>query len=433
MKVIIGGTPESQFLHVTDAFEKSGLTVGVVTSLQDLDDVPSEAGIISIGEAFAADVLERLTGELDDSAVLFLYSRPEYVLQHAITYDEDIEVQIGAWEQTARVMLKSFKKHRDRTVLVHGPTALSLPKEFTALCRDRLELDLPDDLVFARSAAALEKSSTLSKTVAAQWAAASHELREISGELEACAVPLGDAPPEFFSSAREAAREYQVLNERILELEQAKVSLENLQQDSRQLKDAEEENELLLLQLHQVQEELESYYLEAANRKELLAENNRELEKRQQENDALLAKLHTAETSLAEKQKSLVDVKKQETQTVSQVHELEEENELLLMQLHQVQEELESYYLEAKSLREKNSSITTYEMTELAEYAKQLEKKYIMLLKSRSWKIMAPTREIGRLIKSVVRRKRVPRNRFPKRPEIMDRIVGERPAKRKGK
>jgi hypothetical protein len=108
--------------------------------------------------------------------------------------------------------------------------------------------------------------------------------------------------------------------------------------------------------------------------------------------------------------------------------ELEEENELLLLQLHQVQEELESYYLEAMELRGGASSMDT---DELLSYAVMLEHQYSKLLKSRTWKLMAPVREVMRLVKSILRRKRVPRNRLPKRPGVLaDEPVGGRFGKR---
>lgn len=121
----------------------------------------------------------------------------------------------------------------------------------------------------------------------------------------------------------------------------------------------------------------------------------------------------------------------QENRNEQNIKEIEEENELLLLQLHQVQEELEAYYLEAKDLREQRGGASSMYLDELLTYTVKLEHEYTKLLKSRTWKVMAPVREVSRLVKSLVRGKRVPRNRLPKRPGVMsDEPVGGRYGKR---
>ena len=66
-------------------------------------------------------------------------------------------------------------------------------------------------------------------------------------------------------------------------------------------------------------------------------------------------------------------------------------------------------------------------LDELLSYAVKLEYDYIKLLRSRTWKVMAPVREVGRTVKSLLRGKRVPRNRLPKRPSALaDEPIGGR-------
>ncbi len=169
-------------------------------------------------------------------------------------------------------------------------------------------------------------------------------------------------------------------------LQQARAQVEAAQADTRQ------ENELLLNQLHQVQEELERHYLASkaqAERIETLQQQERLLqagreqaERLAQERERLLAeerRLRRAElegfmqrTQLQETlQQQLADVSAREQQSAQQLALLEqeiqalknapqppavdpglaEENELLLSQLHQVQEELERYYVENQRLK----------------------------------------------------------------------------------
>jgi hypothetical protein len=108
------------------------------------------------------------------------------------------------------------------------------------------------------------------------------------------------------------------------------------------LEAAMQENELLFLQLHQVQEELESTFLG----KKQLEQHFSQVQKQQQE--------LTNQVDQANQEQK--EFEQQEFNTAAQAEiqqELEaakQETELLLLQLHQVQEELEHYFLEHQKL-----------------------------------------------------------------------------------
>ena len=106
-------------------------------------------------------------------------------------------------------------------------------------------------------------------------------------------------------------------------------------------KELQEEADLLLMQLHQVQEELEKHFVES---KELKQQVQIETRSKQE-----------AQAKLGAEQKASADFKKQrDTEASSKKDvqaknkELQEEADLLLMQLHQVQEELEKHFVENK-------------------------------------------------------------------------------------
>ena len=135
-----------------------------------------------------------------------------------------------------------------------------------------------------------------------------------------------------------------------------------LQQSSQKHQESTEENELLLTQLHQVQEELERHYLDGQKLKQSLevaqAQAKQlptvqaELKKTQETLKTAQGKaneLPKVQEKLKEAQDALQAAKTQKAAAPSQ--ELKEENELLLLQLHQVQEELERYYLENQKLK----------------------------------------------------------------------------------
>lgn len=160
--------------------------------------------------------------------------------------------------------------------------------------------------------------------------------------------------------------------QRLAELVIAREALEARQRE------AEGENELLLNQLHQVQEELERHYLDAqqkAQRLDALQQAEASLRQitGQQEKQLAEKQKQFAEKQkqLAEQQQQLSQLTKQEQEAQKRLQalqtelnsartkasepppELLQENELLLNQLHQVQEELERYYLEAQKLKQK--------------------------------------------------------------------------------
>ncbi len=151
--------------------------------------------------------------------------------------------------------------------------------------------------------------------------------------------------------------------------------------------EAQEEGELLLLQLHQVQEELEQLFLQSrdhettatALRADLhtlstereLAQQQRDAAQQQRdgalkerdashkerestlkERDAALKQRDAALTDREATQRALAETQAAATASAAQLQEAQEEGELLLLQLHQVQEELETYFLRGKDLEQ---------------------------------------------------------------------------------
>lgn len=64
------------------------------------------------------------------------------------------------------------------------------------------------------------------------------------------------------------------------------------------------------------------------------------------------------------------------------------------------------------------AAIVQGERDAFIRYAEQLERKYLAVLKSRSWKIMRPYRLMGRLVERLVTGRRSHPNRLPKRPSL---------------
>jgi hypothetical protein len=215
------------------------------------------------------------------------------------------------------------------------------------------------------------------------------------------------------------------------ERQQQVTRLEQTQATAQQhAQDQQQENELVLLQLHQVQEELERHYLEGQQQKEkiknllaaeklanehaktveklsqdeikraaeLTAERAKQLEliqKAKAETDKALAgaqaelnktqvnakaqievlnqSLSDAKTLAGKSQQQVTSL--EQTRTTAQQHaqEQQQENELILLQLHQVQEELERHHLEGQQQKEKIENLLASEKL-ASESAKTAEK-----------------------------------------------------------
>lgn len=176
------------------------------------------------------------------------------------------------------------------------------------------------------------------------------------------------------------------------------------------LQSTEQENALLLEQLHKVQEELESRYLQAQEQAKKLAElpkiqanlkaAQEKADKLQQAEAAahklmvdlkaaqekanklqqaeatthkLKADLQAAQETIKKIQQTEAQLKKSLEQASAKADsaELQEENELLLTQLHKVQEELERYYLENRQLKASSSAAKSKAYYGAADRVKQ--------------------------------------------------------------
>lgn len=175
-------------------------------------------------------------------------------------------------------------------------------------------------------------------------------------------LQLGKALDEQAQQTLERERQFEQLNQVGVAAQQRAWEQERLLAGkATELQASEREKQLLLEQLHRVQEELESRYLQAKQQEKALVEFSKvkidlqsaqervkTLQSYQLQNSELKAGLKAAHDKAMQLQQSEEQLKKQ-LQTAgarTSVAELEKENELLLTQLHKVQEELERHYLE---------------------------------------------------------------------------------------
>jgi len=116
----------------------------------------------------------------------------------------------------------------------------------------------------------------------------------------------------------------------------------------------------------------------------------------------------------------------------NQIKEVQEENDEIILELHKVQEMFEEELISQKDFEdrftqlEQESSRDKNRIRELVAYSLGLEKIIKKQLASKTWKIMAPIRIVGRFVKRIIRRKPVYRTRLPHRPWVLTELENNR-------
>ena len=201
-----------------------------------------------------------------------------------------------------------------------------------------------------------------------------------------------------------------------MQLEQAQQAHQNLEAAN---KETVQENELLLLQLHQVQEELETTVLQMQQLEQVKNDQTTHQKKLQKQIEQLTKACDEQKKLSTEGQTQLEKVQKDYRTLEAANNEAAQENELLLQQLHQVQEELEETFLRNQNLKQahqrleaakkeavKENETLSRELQQVREELLikegEIEKQRQRVTKLKqtvSWKITAPMRGIAKPFK----------------------------------
>ena len=305
----------------------------------------------------------------------------------------DAQKVLDSWCAHQEQMLQFSLRHRERCMwvtrcasdvvqlgeqsesLAELPWALPLQRPVT-LRREPGPVDATARLLHALAVQVVQqhgRAAVLQQEVWASlpvvFAAAAIKEHVQDATLEPAGAPVS---PLQFSGIQDAAlllnqvREVAVLHMRALheqaqgmahqavQLSQEKAELQQLLEAQVQAsREATSESELLLLQLHQVQEELESAFLQHQQvlaKLETEAQDRLVAQKAQAELQAALKAENSVNAQLTQQRDALSKEKTELHQRLEAEararQDATEEGELLLLQLHQVQEELESYFLQ---------------------------------------------------------------------------------------
>lgn len=298
---------------------------------------------------------------------ILICTRPEDSVEQALYDDQFTDVQecVNHWYQKHRALLDFYLEYPDRCLLLDATDAQRhLTRQFQ-LAQDNWKLPLDKQNLYSASEQENASPGQGTSSEAFRFAAleaircAHADIRNFYLELRAAQYPLSTdanaaqrtqdlldwlATKTDFASLnalvkelgdhRNSARqsEQQLLLERqektdsLQQLQKLKSELEILKSKTlidavfeKDLKEQKQESELMLLQISQLQEDLESTFSE--------------------------------KESLSAKLKALQQQPRRDPKVVTELDEQKQENDLLVLQLTQLQEELEHYYLNYQAIK----------------------------------------------------------------------------------
>ena len=356
MPLTVSATPYSQWEPLEPLLEQLGWTKGSTAQLADM---------------------ATNSGELVTGPYLLLHTRPELALARAMEEGEDPETALNQWRAGAEQLLAFYKRNNRQAALVEVSGACERPQaliEWLTNNHPAFEGLTPAKLEAELALPAIEPGS-LNLLLATQWVSQQQDLSSLLAQLEAASIPLTDTgyqPPTI-----DVAVLHQHVGKQTATKQAAEQELERLK----------EENDLILNQLHRVQEELEKYYLNAKELEKLQdlhPQLEQALAEKKQKEQEIQKVSRAQEEALSQKK----DLEKEKGQLQAQQKELQEENDLILKQLFKVQEELEKYYLDNQSLKKSQKELQ-------ADFKKSKSK--IDEKNKKFYKFKAPLRLLRRL------------------------------------
>lgn len=260
---------------------------------------------------------------------LLLHTRPEVAIAHAMEDGTSPAGAVEEWRSAAERLVTFYRRNRANTLVIEVTSALQEPLVCSEAIRDRLQLEAPTSLP---KLAPFPKPEPLNQLLANQLISQSNELSHLLAELEACTLPLTDevvSSPSvevqaLYKQLQSDARDK--LDEELTTLKAEKLELE------RELEEAREEAGLTLNQLTITQKQLDA---QREQNSRIKADALQQQQEREHDVDAL---------------------RREEEQLKKALEEAQKEGELTLHQLFSVQEELEQYYLQNKSLLNKDEA-----------------------------------------------------------------------------
>lgn len=294
---------------------------------------------------------------------LLLYDSPESALSAAMESGvpdlNELQVCLEQWYRENQQMMQFHLRYPARSIMIDSRSTISLRNCLEGLCKHwALQLKATDDL----SIPSPQTSSPLALYLIEQLLQENNQIQALHNEIQPFLKGLTSLSTDKKSSNFEQAiltyleeqRRYQAVHKQSqllfenLDSQQQNLEKMNKRLDAcqQQLNDYEEENQLLLEQLHQTQEELDKQILKAQSQK--LNEYETWKISLEQENNELRIRCDEKSRIASEQ---LAQIERLQTQ----LSDIESENDLILLQLHETQEELEQYLLKLQDSEKKQA------------------------------------------------------------------------------
>jgi hypothetical protein len=322
--------------------------------------------------------------EFDPSTLFVLQYTPAYDVLSRVMADTgavsfDSQALLDTWCAYQTELLRFYNRNRARSVLVHAHLVDQPGTQLVDTINQALGTAFNSVVHVPSDAQAVNPLIHLLVQNVLQNHPAVRALEdEINATLPECKaiqpVPVADT-----ASA--------IAHLRALHATQAAQLQAQLAQNSASA-ELKQENELLLLQLHQVQEELEQHFLAKQKLEDQIAttlhEHNalasQNAQRASQERDKYISERQQAQEELQRQQLAVENSRVTAEQLNRAQQELKQENELLLLQLHQVQEELEHYFLQHQQATQEKQMVEAHLNKLLAHYPDHTEWDRVELL-----------------------------------------------------
>lgn len=361
----------------------SALNVKSTKSLGDIvGKLPGISYLEDLASAQSADYVQQfLNADKENKVLILVEFAADALASGVLNSSEAMAQQAQKWQQQVETLFTLHKFDRKRIRLVSFQSAQFDPYS--------LEADFGVVLKLPK----VSPGHCLNSLLASQWLINHPELSSIDQRLRASSRSYNEAALTAYNTTSAIELIFQQ-QQKLIDNDQqlAKLSddLANEQKDKNVLA---AENEVLVDQLHQVQEGLEKSFLE-----------NKDLKNRLNEAD----KDQKSTNSVANEFNSLSQLLAQER---SKNKEMSEEKDLILRQLHIVQEELENYYHKFCSTENsKSSQINQFSEKSLLEARKATRDsvRLVQMEESYSWRLTKVFRLAVRLYPKLKAKQHMP-------------------------
>lgn len=323
--IIAAGCPASGWEVVLPALHQMGLkpagedVVSLLRSFSADNDLPhfhqaaasADALFTRVSEALREDpaailladsrnlaLLDLWAEKFPESAFLLFYTSAEIALARAILDNQDLPRCIDAWRAGNQALLKFHRRHRSSALLFDAEAAVRHPRDMVSFCKERgIELNDPGTVYSSPLPPPLER------LIAVHWLESHQDIKSLGSELEASAFPLGELPDLAPVPPQEVLNDYLKRQHQPNHKERRRglppkedTAFQKLKAECEEIR---HENDLLLSQLHHVQEEFETIFLQ-----------KRRLEQQKSNEKYLQTRVRWLERELEDRERQTAEIKR---------------------------------------------------------------------------------------------------------------------------